>query len=243
MSKKGAEATEVHDAGLCAGEGRKVRPDAGNDFRGVYLRPGGKFAARIRGPERSSQTWLGTFDTAEDAARAFDAAAVRMRGAAAITNFPQPATVDDGGVSSLLHVGAEPSGHHGRTKFRGVCRQYGGKFGARIAKGKAETWLGTFDTAEEAARTYDAAAVKLHGAAARTNFEQPAPQVCDWKGKAAVSLGGFDDLSADLPAAERQQVDSLFNGLDSSDVSFICRCLFFALRCIACLLSSACVYI
>jgi hypothetical protein len=56
-----------------------------------------------------------------------------------------------------------------------VCRQYGGKFRARIAKGKAEKWLGMFDTMEEDVRAYDAAAVQMHGAVARTNFKQPPP--------------------------------------------------------------------
>jgi hypothetical protein len=120
-----------------------------------------------------------------------------------------------------------------------VYRTAVGKYAAQIRHSERTSWLGTFDTAEDAARAYDAEAVKLHDTRAVTNFEQPSedkditaekmavkeeessmdllndfPEMpaVDFLSHSFMSGERLDDMWAGLPSAERQ-VDDLWADL------------------------------
>lgn len=57
-------------------------------YKGVRMRKWGKWVAEVRQPNSRDRIWLGSYDTADEAARAYDAAVFCLRGPSAVLNFP-----------------------------------------------------------------------------------------------------------------------------------------------------------
>ncbi|KAM3295365.1 hypothetical protein ACQJBY_037936 [Aegilops geniculata] len=227
---------------------KKKRAAPRSGFRGVYLHPrSGRYSAQIRDPERRAKLfWLGSFATGEEAARAYDAAAVTLCGAKAVTNYEQPPTAAIDGEESPVDLFPELRSNiqawrkalGARSRYAGV-HPYRAEYSAQIwdPVRRADQGLGTFGAAEETATgAYDATAVRMHGAAAETNFKQPprSAGAADDGEVSAMDLNDFlevelpaldffpdsitpdaqlDDLSTGLPLVELQQVDELLEDM------------------------------
>nr|GEW71156.1 ethylene-responsive transcription factor ERF017-like [Tanacetum cinerariifolium] len=92
-----SSSTSRDRTGISTSSDQNARADK---YTGVRKRKWGKFVAEIRLPKCRDRIWLGSYDTPEKAARAFDAALFCLRGSTANFNFPrQPPCIP--GATSL----------------------------------------------------------------------------------------------------------------------------------------------
>ena len=139
---------------------RKKRPKSKSGYIGVTKTPTGRYQAMIYIDGKNKS--IGHYDTAKQAANAYDKEAIKLRRPFSKLNYPKKAPAGYTPIQKAL-LSTNTIG------YRGVYKN-GKKFQSQITIGGKTTSLGTYDTTKEAAIAYDRAVFKANQSTTLLNF-------------------------------------------------------------------------
>lgn len=117
-------------------ENRSTNPGKKKLYRGVRQRHWGKWVAEIRLPQNRMRVWLGTYETAEAAAYAYDRAAYKLRGEYARLNFPNLKDATALGVGDSVRMNTVKSAVD--AKIHAICQKLKRERANKVAKKKQQ---------------------------------------------------------------------------------------------------------